>query len=89
MRDISGLRDSSGCALQVPSVLAPEVQKLMKQICDINMMAKTLEEIGYDAKKMPLGKVRVAICRVMPCHLHARMCHTRGHRCRRISSTTR
>ncbi|KAL2611322.1 hypothetical protein R1flu_023014 [Riccia fluitans] len=40
-----------------PSKLKPEVEKLIKLICNINMMKQQMTEIGYDAKKMPLGKL--------------------------------
>uniref|UniRef100_A0A516AGD1 Poly [ADP-ribose] polymerase n=1 Tax=Lingulaulax polyedra TaxID=160621 RepID=A0A516AGD1_LINPO len=40
-----------------PSKLPPTVQRLMSLICDTNMMKQAMMEIGYDAKKMPLGKI--------------------------------
>ncbi|KAL3682512.1 hypothetical protein R1sor_000534 [Riccia sorocarpa] len=40
-----------------PTKLKPEVEKLIKLICNINMMKQQMTEIGYDAKKMPLGKL--------------------------------
>ncbi|BBN16135.1 poly [ADP-ribose] polymerase 2/3/4 [Marchantia polymorpha subsp. ruderalis] len=40
-----------------PSKLKPEVEKLIQLICNINMMKQQMMEIGYDAKKMPLGKL--------------------------------
>ncbi|KAL3682511.1 hypothetical protein R1sor_000533 [Riccia sorocarpa] len=40
-----------------PSKLKPEVEKLIKLICNINMMKQQMAEIGYDATKMPLGKL--------------------------------
>ena len=33
------------------------LQNLMSLIFDVNIMNKTMKEIGYDAKKMPLGKL--------------------------------
>ena len=39
------------------SKLDPRLQDLIKLICDVNIINKTLSEIGYDAKKMPLGKL--------------------------------
>lgn len=33
------------------------LQKLMSLIFDVNIMNSTMKEIGYDAKKMPLGKL--------------------------------
>jgi poly [ADP-ribose] polymerase 2/3/4 len=33
------------------------VQDLIRLIFDMKMMAKQMKEIGYDAKKMPLGKL--------------------------------
>ncbi|KAJ3348914.1 Poly [ADP-ribose] polymerase 2 [Entophlyctis luteolus] len=40
-----------------PSKLDPSVQDLVKLIFDLNLMEKEMVEIGYDAKKMPLGKL--------------------------------
>ena len=39
------------------SKLDPSVQGLMNLIFDTNIMNTTMKEIGYDAKKMPLGKL--------------------------------
>jgi len=39
------------------SKLDPQVQALMNLIFDTNIMNTTMKEIGYDAKKMPLGKL--------------------------------
>ena len=39
------------------STLDRRVQDLVRLIFDLNMIKKALEEIGYDAKKMPLGKL--------------------------------
>jgi poly [ADP-ribose] polymerase 2/3/4 len=39
------------------STLAPPVQELIRLIFDMKMMAKQMKEIGYDANKMPLGKL--------------------------------
>lgn len=33
------------------------LQDLMKLIFDVNIMNNTMKEIGYDAKKMPLGRL--------------------------------
>ena len=33
------------------------LQKLIGMIFDVNMIQTTMKEIGYDAKKMPLGKL--------------------------------
>jgi poly [ADP-ribose] polymerase len=33
------------------------VQDLIKLIFDMKMINNTMKEIGYDAKKMPLGKL--------------------------------
>ena len=35
----------------------PRVQDLLKLIFDMKMMNHHMKEIGYDAKKMPLGKL--------------------------------
>eukprot|EP00928_Gymnodinium_smaydae_P082127 TRINITY_DN6553_c0_g2_i2.p1 TRINITY_DN6553_c0_g2~~TRINITY_DN6553_c0_g2_i2.p1 ORF type:complete len:462 (+),score=108.00 TRINITY_DN6553_c0_g2_i2:362-1747(+) len=40
-----------------PSILPPRVQSLVKLIGDIDMMKRQMIEVGYDAKKMPLGKI--------------------------------
>lgn len=42
---------------QPDSKLDPKVQDLIRLIFDMKMMAKQMKEIGYDAKKMPLGKL--------------------------------
>jgi len=42
------------------SPLDRRVQDLVKLIFDLNMINKALAEIGYDAKKMPLGKLSAA-----------------------------
>jgi poly [ADP-ribose] polymerase len=39
------------------SKLKPEVQDLVRLMFDTKMMAAQMKEIGYDAKKMPLGKL--------------------------------
>jgi poly [ADP-ribose] polymerase len=39
------------------STLLPQVQDLIRLIFDMKMMAKQMKEIGYDANKMPLGKL--------------------------------
>lgn len=33
------------------------MQKLISLIFDVTIMNNTMKEIGYDAKKMPLGKL--------------------------------
>jgi len=33
------------------------LQDLIKLIFDVNIMNNTMKEIGYDAKKMPLGRL--------------------------------
>lgn len=33
------------------------LQRLMGLIFDVNIMNNTMKEIGYDAKKMPLGRL--------------------------------
>lgn len=40
-----------------PSKLDARVQSLVKLICDQRMMAQQMTEIGYDAQRMPLGKL--------------------------------
>ena len=42
---------------EVKSTLDPKVQDLIKLIFDMKMMNNHMKEIGYDAKKMPLGKL--------------------------------
>merc|ERR1711933_433895 len=44
-----------------PSKLPAEVQGFVKLICDVDMMKKQMVEVGYDAKKMPLGKISKAM----------------------------
>jgi poly [ADP-ribose] polymerase len=39
------------------SKLDSRLQNLIRLICDVNMINQTLSQIGYDAKKMPLGKL--------------------------------
>lgn len=39
------------------SKLPPRVQSLISLIFDVNMMQKQMVEIGYDARRMPLGKL--------------------------------
>jgi poly [ADP-ribose] polymerase 2/3/4 len=39
------------------STLDPSVQELIRMIFDMKMMNIQMKEIGYDAKKMPLGKL--------------------------------
>ncbi|KAG0607487.1 hypothetical protein M758_8G032700 [Ceratodon purpureus] len=40
-----------------PSKLEPRVKEFIDLICNINMMNQMMMEIGYDARKMPLGKL--------------------------------
>ncbi len=42
------------------STLPCPVQELIRLIFDMGMMAKQMKEIGYDANKMPLGKLAKA-----------------------------
>lgn len=42
---------------EVESQLSKEVQDLIRLIFDMKMMNNQMKEIGYDAKKMPLGKL--------------------------------
>jgi poly [ADP-ribose] polymerase len=39
------------------SKLQTETKELIKLIFDLKMMNNQMKEIGYDAKKMPLGKL--------------------------------
>ena len=41
----------------VQSNLPDKVQDLVRLIFDMRMMNNQMKEIGYDAKKMPLGKL--------------------------------
>ena len=41
----------------IESKLPGSVQGLIRMLFDMKMMQKQMEEIGYDAKKMPLGKL--------------------------------
>ncbi|KAI8917773.1 poly polymerase catalytic domain-containing protein [Powellomyces hirtus] len=43
-----------------PSKLAQPVQDLVKLIFNVEMMTQSMQEIGYDAKKLPLGKLTKA-----------------------------
>ena len=40
-----------------PSKLDDRVRSLIETICDVKMMESAMTEIGFDAKKMPLGKL--------------------------------
>lgn len=42
---------------EIESQLAKEVQDLIRLIFDMKMMNSQMKEIGYDTKKMPLGKL--------------------------------
>jgi len=48
---------SSGNKKPAVSKMDQKLQNLMSLIFDVNIMNKTMKEIGYDAKKMPLGKL--------------------------------
>ena len=37
--------------------MAEPLQNLIKLIFDVNVLNNTMKEIGYDAKKMPLGRL--------------------------------
>jgi poly [ADP-ribose] polymerase len=50
-------KKAAGPVKKQASKLDPRVQDLIKLICDVEIFNKTLSEIGYDAKKMPLGKL--------------------------------
>jgi len=41
----------------VQSKMDAGLQKLINLIFDVNIMNNTMKEIGYDAKKMPLGRL--------------------------------
>jgi len=42
---------------EVKSKMDVGLQKLINLIFDINILNNTMKEIGYDAKRMPLGKL--------------------------------
>lgn len=42
---------------KVESKLTKPVQDLINLIFDMNMIQQSMKEIGYDSKKMPLGKL--------------------------------
>jgi len=42
------------------STLPGKVQDLVRLIFDMRMITNQMKEIGYDAKKMPLGKLAKA-----------------------------
>lgn len=48
---------ASGNKKPAASKIDQGLQNLMSLIFDVNIMNKTMKEIGYDAKKMPLGKL--------------------------------
>lgn len=50
-------KKKKGPAKKVDSKLDGGLQKFIKLIFDVNIMNNTMKEIGYDAKKMPLGKL--------------------------------
>lgn len=43
------------------SKLPKKLQELMELIFNLNMMNKQMTEIGYDSKKLPLGKLSESI----------------------------
>lgn len=47
-------------AKPVQSRLDTRLQDLISLICDVSMMKQQMVEIGYDARKMPLGKLSVS-----------------------------
>ena len=49
---------SSGAAKPVESKLDMRVQSFVSLIADVKMMEQQMVEIGFDAKKMPLGKLK-------------------------------
>ena len=55
-----GEKGDKGEKEQPQSRLEPAVQELIRLIFDMKMMASQMKEIGYDAKKMPLGKLAKA-----------------------------
>ena len=42
---------------EAKSKMDQSLQNLMSLIFDVNIMNNTMKEIGYDAKKMPLGRL--------------------------------
>jgi hypothetical protein len=59
-----------------PCKLDMRVHEFISLICNIDMMQNMMTEIGYDARKMPLGKLskstilkvaRYQYCGLMPC----------------------
>lgn len=59
--DMPDAADTSAAAssVKIPdSKLDSRVQDLIKLICDLKMMKDAMLEVGYDADKLPLGKVR-------------------------------
>ena len=47
-----------GPSRAVESALDARVQKFVALICDLRMMEQHMREIGFDAEKMPLGKLK-------------------------------
>jgi poly [ADP-ribose] polymerase 2/3/4 len=45
------------------SKLDPRLRSLMELICDLKMMEAQMKEIGFDARKMPLGKLSPRVIR--------------------------
>lgn len=50
-------KDNKKPVKEKASKLGKEVQDLMKLIFDMNMINATMKEIGFDAKKCPLGRL--------------------------------
>ncbi|CAE8693806.1 unnamed protein product, partial [Polarella glacialis] len=55
--DDSAANASSSADAPPPSALPGEVQELVRLVCDTAMMQRQMVEIGYNAKKLPLGKL--------------------------------
>jgi hypothetical protein len=49
--------DGSPAPAKAESKLDKRVQNLVKLICDLKMMKDAMLEVGYDANKLPLGKL--------------------------------
>ena len=50
-------KDKGNKQLEISSKLDIRVQELIKLIFDVRMMNSHMREIGYDEKKLPLGKL--------------------------------
>eukprot|EP01084_Bolivina_argentea_P299138 515620_1 len=57
----SGMDSEMDEECKIESTLHEDVQDLVKLIFDKNMMEQQMKEIGYDAEKLPLGKVDKSI----------------------------